>query len=249
MEVDGNQTVAAFETTATFDGGSGKLKCNGANSDCTVTLDAKGAIEEVTDNWRFTPDADAMVDVADTDHLNYGFWLKRTTKDGAVTYNEVETFASTIAPASEDTMLVVGNATYEGGAVGVYVHEVNPGGGSKPDSATSGHFNADVSLTAYFGDSPDVAMTKHNTIEGTIDNFSLSGGEANAWSVAVQGPIVEANGNVVAGTAKGGRGDGSMTATFHGVANADNQPSSIVGEFNADFTNGTAAGGFGARKQ
>ena len=33
------------------------------------------------------------IDVADDDYLNYGFWLKRTTTDGATTYNEVETFA------------------------------------------------------------------------------------------------------------------------------------------------------------
>ena len=31
--------------------------------------------------------------MADADYLHYGFWLKKTTKDGATTYNEVETFA------------------------------------------------------------------------------------------------------------------------------------------------------------
>ena len=31
--------------------------------------------------------------VADAEYLRYGFWLKKTTKDGATTYNEVETFA------------------------------------------------------------------------------------------------------------------------------------------------------------
>ena len=42
----------------------------------------------------FTPDDGATVDVDDTDYLHYGFWLKKTTDaDGAVTYNEVETFA------------------------------------------------------------------------------------------------------------------------------------------------------------
>ncbi len=33
-------------------------------------------------------------DVADANYLRYGFWLKKTTKDGATTeYNEVQTFA------------------------------------------------------------------------------------------------------------------------------------------------------------
>ena len=187
-EVD--ETVRAFEAAATFDGAAGTVKCTGDGVEQLHSqLNAKGEITAVTGDLDFTHADGAKVDVADGDHLNYGFWLKRTTKDGAVTYNEVETFASTSAAESGRTDLnhVVGNATYKGGAVGVYVHEVNPGGGSTPDSATSGHFNADVSLTAYFGIGDDVAMNKHNTIEGTIDNFSLSGDEANAWSVAVQG--------------------------------------------------------------
>ena len=35
----------------------------------------------------------AKSDVQDDDYVHYGFWLKKTTKDGATTYNEVETFA------------------------------------------------------------------------------------------------------------------------------------------------------------
>ena len=36
----------------------------------------------------------ATTDQPDYDYLHYGFWLKRTAdSDGAITYNEVETFA------------------------------------------------------------------------------------------------------------------------------------------------------------
>ena len=43
------------------------------------------------------------LDVADADYLHYGFWLKKTTDaDGAVTYNEVETFAGSSLPQSGD---------------------------------------------------------------------------------------------------------------------------------------------------
>ena len=52
---------------------------------------------------------------------------------------------------------------------------------------------------------------------------------------------------------------GTWNGTFHGNASTprDNrrwtpnspQPGSVVGEFNANFTDGTAAGGFGANKQ
>ena len=42
------------------------------------------------------PLTDATSDVPDADYLHYGFWLMRTTKDGATTYNEVETFADVL---------------------------------------------------------------------------------------------------------------------------------------------------------
>ena len=80
----------------------------------------------------------------------------------------------------------------------------------------------------------------------------LSGGEDNMWSVAVAGTIIPATG-IASGTAKGGDGDGSFSATFHGSVAADDdgnipQPGSVVGEFNAGFSDGSVAGAFGARK-
>ena len=126
--------------------------------------------------------------------------------------------------------------------------------------ATSGHFTADVSLMATFGQVPvsatdttgTIAPNLLNTVSGTIDNFMLSGGEENEWSVALQGTITPAGGTA-SGTAKGGEGDGSFSATFHGsvTAAADGtvpRPGSVVGEFNAGFTDGSVAGAFGARE-
>ena len=84
---------------------------------------------------------------------SYGFWLKNTTKDGATTYNEVETFAgATGFPVTDATTLddVTGTAMYEGGSVGVYVKNVLDDQANVV-SATSGHFSADVDLTATFG--------------------------------------------------------------------------------------------------
>ena len=80
---------------------------------------------------------------------------------------------------------VEGTASYEGGAVGVYVKNVFDSAG-EIDTATSGHFNADASLTAHFG-GPDVPANQENTVTGTIDNFVLQHGEENAWSVALEG--------------------------------------------------------------
>ena len=52
--------------------------------------------------------------------------------------------------------------------------------------------------------------------------------------------------------AHGGGAPGSYRATFHGVVDANDptvQPSAVVGECNANFSNGAVAGGFGANKQ
>ncbi len=128
-------------------------------------------------------------------------------------------------------------------------------------------------MTAYFDQSvndPDTAFDEADriapallhTLSGTIDNFDLSGHDTGpGWSVTLQGPIDESTGTAE-GTAMGGSGVGSFNATFHGPAAHDHDddddavtvdvpiaPGSVVGEFNANFSNGSVAGGFGARKE
>ena len=253
-------TDEAFETAGTYNGAMGTYRCNGA-ADCTVTLNAMGMITAMSDGWIFTPDSGATSDVPDADFLHYGFWLQKTTdEDDAVTYDEVQTFAGSSVAASGDVSTVTGSATYEGGALGVYVHNVtNPDGTEK--SATSGHFTANVMLTATFGQVPvsstDTTGTLPpnllNTLTGTINNFMLSDhDEGPGWSVALEGDITPGDGTA-SGTAEGGMGDGSYSATFYGpvTAAADGtvpQPHTVVGEFNAGFSNGSVAGAFGARK-
>ena len=254
---DVDETVAAFETDATFNGAPGKLKCAGTNSDCTVTLDGDGKITVFGDDWQFTPADDATVDVADADYLHYGFWPQKTTDaDGADTYDEVQTFAGSSVAQSDGVADVKGTANYEGGAVGVYVkHVYNPD--RTIASSTSGHFKADASLMAYFG-GEDVPASKQNSVTGTIDEFVLQHGEANTWTVALDGTIAS---NGFSGTSKGHEDDtGMFSGTFHGDVTAVDHdmdgttddvsptPSSVVGEFNANFSNGSAAGGFGARE-
>ncbi len=247
MDVD--ETVAAFQTDATFDGAPGTLTCGGSTN-CTVTLDAMGDITAVTGGWIFTPDEDAMAVVADADYLHYGFWLKRTrNSDGAVTrYEEVETFADSSVDASGDVRMVEGTASYQGGAVGVYaIRNAYDSRTGELVDATSGHFKADASLKAYFG-GDDVTVNMKNSVTGTIDNFALSGGEANDWSVALKGSITDDATGTASGTAAGGGTERTFSATFHGPAAVDTPPHSVVGEFNADFDNGAVAGAFGARK-
>ncbi|MYA97128.1 MAG: hypothetical protein F4X91_12045 [Nitrospinae bacterium] len=239
----------AAEIAGTFNGSMGTYKCVATTAACTVTVNAMGVVSGVSNDndWAFIPSMGATTDQPDYNYYHYGFWLKKTTdKDGVLTYNEVETFAGSSVDAVTNISAVVGTATYEGGATGVYVKNVYNSDRTL-DTATSGHFTADVDLMAYFG-GDDVAVSKQNSIEGTIDNFMLSGGEENKWSVALKSSATSTDGTH-SGTAKGGGdGDGSFSSTFHGTADADNQPHTVVGEFNAMFTDGSVAGAFGARK-
>lgn len=251
----------AFETAGTYNGAMGAYRCDNRGAgggSCTVTYDSDGKITAVSNGWVFTPAEGATSDQPDYDYYRYGFWLKKTTDaDGAVTYNEVETFAGSAVAASGNVSTVTGQATYEGGAAGVYVKNVYNSDRTL-DTATSGHFTADVSLTATFAQKNNdagegtIAPNLLNTLTGTIDNFTLSGGEGQMWSVDLAGAIT-ATAGTAAGTAKGGDGDGSFSATFHGsVVGVDNvipHPGSVVGEFNAGFTDGSIAGAFGAQRQ
>ena len=222
----------------------GTYRCNQTSGNCTVTVDADSKVTAVSLGWVFTPDEGATSDVPDADYLHYGVWLQRTTTDGATTIDEVEVFSgSTIAPSTgTDLDSVEGGASYEGGAVGVYVKDAYKSDGTL-DSATSGAFTADASLMVYFGGN-DVAVNLQDTVTGSISNFELSGGEDNAWSVALSG--ARATGaNVITGTANGGGAAGAFSGTFYGPGTPDD----ITGEFNANFSNGAVAGGFGASKQ
>ena len=265
----------ADEVPGTYNGAMGTYRCNGGSA-CTVTIDDTDAdtdgdqlgITAMSTGWVFIPDSGATSDVPDADHMHYGFWLQRTTdEDGVLTYDEVETYAESSIDRTTDADIAAtgnirGTATYSGGATGVYVNSVlNPNGTEA--SATSGHFTADAELTAHFNQTEDDADTPANeagliapallnSISGTIDNFMLSGHDQGpGWSVTLEQGAIDGTDPAAhaTGTTKGGGADGNYEATFHGGGGDDNdQPTSVVGEFNAFFSNGSVAGGFGARK-
>ena len=257
------QYAAATPTTpaqnvyrGSLDGASGTFRCDGGTCVISKADDTDGTLSFTGTLW-FTPDAGATVEVQDADYLTYGFWLDTTTKDGAIaSYDTVQTFATSSLDATTGTLdEVTGTATYEGGAAGVYVHETKNDDGSL-DTATSGRFTADVNLQADF-DGLSPARTA-NSIQGTISNFALEDGTANSWTVNVAATINSTFG-LADGVASGMTGDnGSISGQFHGTA-ADRDgdgagtalaaPPVLVGEFNANFVNGTAAGAFGARRK
>ena len=264
-EVDESRDAA--EIAGTFNGSMGTYRCV-ATAACTVTVNTMGVVSAVsTDNdWAFIPAAGATTDQPDYDYYHYGFWLKRTADDdGVITYNEVETFAGSSLDASGSVAAVEGSATYEGGAAGVYVREVYKSTTDPSiDTATSGAFTADAELNATFGqittgdNANSIPPNMLNRLTGTIDNFMLSGGEENTWSVSLQGAAgnIDTGTGTASGAAQGGGDAGTWSATFHGVTSrtvdtttTNFAPDSVVGEFNANFGNGLVAGAFGARKQ
>ena len=241
----GDQSREADMVAGYYDGAMGTYTCSGTNN-CTVAVNSKGELTEASDGWIFTPADGVKVDVPDTDFLSYGFWLEKTTKDGVVTYDEVAPFTMAHDMAASGGT-VTGSASYEGGAVGVYVHNVLTAGGGMVESRTAGHFTADASLMAYFGGT-DIAETMHNSITGTISKFMLAGEEDNDWMVALKGKIDTTNFQIMeGGTANGGGTPGVLTGQFYGAVNET--PGAVTGEFDANFSNGSVAGGFGAREE
>ena len=273
--------VKAFETMASFNGAMGTLTCGGG-TDCTVTLNEKGEVIAVSEEWNFTPGTGATVDVADANYLTYGIWLKRTTKDGATTYNEVEAFTQAMgddlaATTPTDIDTVVGSAKYMGNSTGVYVKNVTDNTGAIT-SSTSGLYSALVNLTASFGGG-DIADNNKFTIDGEVTDFSLEKGEENDWGVKLgladfgnraagdapgkTAPASSGHTNMFSGVATGDSTAvaGSWNGMFYGDSASGNhdmddttpdtspQPIAVLGEFNANFTDGAVLGGFGANKQ
>ncbi len=182
------QDVNERRFMGTYNGAAGTFVCGTAGGgDCSATTNNKGEVTVMVGDWTFTPVEGATSDVVDANYLAYGFWLKRTTDaDGVLTYDEVETYAMAVGhPMTEAGLgLVQGSATYEGGSAGVYVKNVQDNQGNIT-SATSGHFTADVVLTANFGGG-NVSANQQFTIDGDVTNFVLNGQfgqDENDWAV------------------------------------------------------------------
>ena len=179
---DNKRDAAVNVFRGTLDGAPGSFRCQVET--CTITTTAgtaPGDDNTVTVNgalW-FTPDAGATVEIADDEYLTWGFWLKTTTKDGAIaSYDTVQTFAmasSGLPVTTGDLDAIEGTATYVGGAAGVYVHETKKEDGQL-DTATSGRFTADVALTADFdGSTTRVA----NTVAGRSRTSTSTAGRTS----------------------------------------------------------------------
>ena len=94
LVADGNQPRAAAMVDGSYRGADGTYTCSG-DQNCTVTVDDEGDVTAIGGAWIFTPGTDATSSQPDYEYLSYGFWLEKTADaDDAITYNEVETFAT-----------------------------------------------------------------------------------------------------------------------------------------------------------
>ena len=197
-----------------------------------------------------------------------------TTYDEVETFTRADGIVPTV---DSGLRVVTGSADYKGDTVGVYVKNVTDNAGAIT-SATSGHFAATVDLSATFGGG-GVPANDQFTIGGTITDFVLQHGEENDWAVKLGladfsggrdgggEPGKSAPGNSItnafSGVATGDStaGAGKWNGIFHGVAGdvdhdsdpdtatVNTAPVAVIGEFNANFTDGTAAGGFGVDEE
>ena len=255
----------------TFHDVAGTYQCVGDDG-CAVKTGHAGLVESLTGIWEFTPhDPDAMASGArpDDDFLHFGYWLETLTTPAGPVYR-VQTFAHGSKAYKETTAIgeLQGTVTYVGPAAGVFM-QVTAQEGATVTAATTGHFTADVSLTANFDSYGDdiAADSEKFTIFGTVGDFMDDAGNDLGWSVMLQAADFSGRSSDSAGPgttyessfegrtvdAQGAR-FGTWKGMFYGDDDADARgnyphPTGVAGEFNARFANGIAVGAYGAERQ
>ena len=247
-------TARGDSVRVTFRGVHGTVYCNSASCNDLATATTFG------NGWRFTPSLntdDGRLDATpgsqptrfryeDEDgdgvyeplfYVDYGMWL---TGDNENNF-DIQARAALIGPdsssratpnlttrASGRNNLGFDTATYSGTARGLSARSQYKGSNYV---TASGHFLADVELTATFGGTP--------TLGGTIDDFR-SADPANsdhvnpAWSLDLQGWSLDTNDAAGGfGTFGGDAAKGHWSAWMHGPA--DRRPDGIYGGFTAAF--------------
>ena len=171
------------------------------------SLDGDNAFTSATDStWKFVPDdpdfvTPILIMGGDDERrrlsfYSYGWWL-RTTADGTQTgsafydYKTADDGISSYIPLNSQIQIIEGTARYEGGAAGLYALK-----GASGRESESGHFTADVSLTAEFF--ADTIKKTGDNVTGMVRNFKVGkiGEEATearpSWSVELmKTPILE----------------------------------------------------------
>ena len=246
-------------TDPNYKGIPGEVHCLG-----TCGLDEDGNLEG---SWYFTPTSpmakyvmkDEATTYSEEMFAYFGYWLNTDTT-GATPRLELTTFAAPGGPGTNMTGLSLEpdtgekstSATYTGKAAGLSLTKDRKPDGSGFMNHESGHFTAEVTLTADFSGSTD----GESSLVGTINKFR---GDAvnTTWEVTLEETGLTAGAALVngMGTASGGSGtdDGEWTAQGYGPvqtpatnddAAVNHRPTGFYGNFNAHFVDGHAMGSY-----
>ena len=225
-----------------------------ATSPCSLVYTGSGDDVMVTTATGYTfsgrrEGVTAVEAAAKADYLLFGVWLDETDA-GADTFGAIATGGQ---PFTENNVQALeGKATYRGPAVGAH-HKTGSGVSS---------FDGDANLAADFKDANTAG-----TIEGTIDNISVDGGDPMEEPIHLV-KIDLTNANTFNGKAVMGEqlGPGLDIHTFNGTwsggffGNGEkmtDHPGSVAGTFGVTNTTGSGddavtesyVGAFGAHKQ
>ena len=244
--VNQNSNVAI---PATLDGVSGRAACTGCSFVYTT-----GQLQMTAGTMTFTPtDGSApstltsgtvTTMVADADYLAGGVWL--TVPDDATSLADFAfgAFADGNDPFRHGNIADISRtATYVGDATGVY-------SAKEAGATTVGYLDADVRLTANFGDA-----NNFGTISGSMTNFFVGdephGGTMNLGTANIGAQSSGFFSGAVTGTDSQRSYTGHWGGQFYGNGQSDGRPGSVAGTFGAHSTDDAISfiGAFGAHKQ
>ena len=227
-----------------------------------------GTVSTITgEGWTFeSTDYVESEATLDGDYLYFGYWLQEADEDDNYAF---ATFSGGSERFTQDRLTAIqGSATYQGAAAGKYVmKELGVIDGKlEPVSAVKGQFTATAELTADFGDGSEMGE-----IEGSVTDFldgtsgkdlgfhvnlrSADIGSDGTWDdgevSATHGTIPDESGGWT-GALFGDVLEATHTAGVEADATDAQQsaahPRGVAGTFNAHFSDGHVAGGYGATR-
>ena len=244
-QAQGTGANAGLEFTGTFGGGTGQYRCTGEV--CSVTLDDSGMPTAMGGDWIFAPDSTAMVQIPDSAHSYFGWWLNED--DGSYGFQSFAGAAGFPQGTGNVEPAMEGSATYRGAAAGIWA-TVDVSGG-QVTAAASGEFTAEAVLTANFFGALDAGE-----VTGEIASFrDETGRSMTGWRVTLQSAGLTSGSPTFAGetsgeVAPGSGGEGSWEGRFHGTDGAETnaRPSHVTGRFDVHFPGAHVAGAFGGSR-
>ena len=239
-----------------YKGIPGVAICLGGTAGCSVGSDGK-----LSAGWYFTPASPKDFYVAKvgsyepaTMFAQYGYWLNFDAAGAATSISPFAVLGNSGSAAVTTTLNLIRptdatadvTAKYSGKAAGISVR-----------GDASGHFTANVNLTATFGAAVGTAAGNSN-LRGSISGFE--GNAVNSsWHVTLTEGFLTSTAGAAGATAGGGVA-GAWTAQGYGPAPVNHdgddgttpavpqRPAGFFGTFNANFGDGAAAGAYATRK-